>query len=233
MPEKPLKLRGKHSIMVVELELNDSLSSPNRSLFWVTSTTQESGDFFTAFCEKSSQLKLPGVPVRVRPDLVLSYKPSRSKVAIARRKKETMEQLDKLGHLVFPHWRIYVLDVDPDHPEPLLNRGTRNHVVYVGQTSKTIEARLLEHQGLSRGKEGEYTGGQSIEGRSPRLNAALTPSRRVFSYEDALDFEAEYSKQLRADGYRVLGDGLTEPAKRRRPGRLASSQTAAVGDSNE
>jgi hypothetical protein len=169
----------------------------------------------------------------VRPDLVLSYKPSRSKVAIARRKKETMEQLDKLGHLVFPHWRIYVLDVDPDHPEPLLDRGTRNHVVYVGQTSKAIATRLLEHQGLSRGKEGKYTGGQSIEGRNPRLNAALTPSRRVFSHDDALDFEAEYSKQLKADGYRVLGDGITEPAKRRRPGRLASSQTAEVGDSNE
>ena len=203
--------------MVVELGINDSLSSPSRSSFWVTSSTQEPEAFFIAFCEKSSRLKLPGVPVRVRPDLVLSYKPSRSKVAIARRKKETMEQLDKLGHLVFPHWRIYVLDVDPDHPEPLLDRGTRNHVVYVGQTSKTIEARLLEHQGLSRGKEGKYIGGQSIEGRTPRLNAALTPSRRVFSFDDALDFEAEYSKQLKADGYRVLGDGLTDPAKRRRP----------------
>ena len=202
--------------MVVELAINDSLSSLSKSSFWVTSSTQEPEAFFIAFCEKSSQLKLPGVPVRVRPDLVLSYKPSRSKVAIARRKKETMEQLDKLGHLVFPHWRIYVLDVDPDHPEPLLDRGTRNHVVYVGQTSKTIEARLLEHQGLSRGKEGKYIGGQSIEGRTPRLNAALTPSRRVFSFDDALDFEAEYSKQLKADGYRVLGDGLTDPAKRSR-----------------
>lgn len=214
--EKPLKLRGKHSIMVVELEINNSLSSPSKSSFWVTSTTQDPEAFFLAFCEKSSNLKLPGVPFRVRPDLVLDYKPSRSRAALARRLKETKERLDKLGHLVFPHWRIYVLDVDPDHPEPLLDRGTRNHVVYVGQTSKSIEARLLEHQGLRRGKEGRYIGGQSIEGRSPRLNVALTPSRRVFSNDDALDFEAEYSKQLKADGYRVLGDGLTEPAKRRR-----------------
>lgn len=203
--------------MVVELENNDSLSSPSRTSFWVTSSTQESADFFTAFCGKSSHLHLPGVPVRVRPDLVLDYKPSRSRAALARRLKETKERLDKLGHLVFPHWRIYVLDVDPDHPEPLLDRGTRNHVVYVGQTSKAIATRLLEHQGISRGKEGKYTGGQSIEGRNPRLNAALTPSRRIFSHDDALDFEAEYSEQLNADGYRVLGDGLTDPAKRRRP----------------
>ena len=203
--------------MVMELEVEKSLLSAGRSCFWVTSTTQATDDFFASFCDKSSQLNLPGVPVRVRPDLVLDYMPSRSRAAIARRKQETKERLDKLGHLVFPHWRIYVLDVDPDHPEPLLDRGARNHVVYVGQTSKTIEARLLEHQGLSRERDGKYTGGQSIEGRSPRLNAALTPSRRVFSYDDALDFEAEYSKHLKADGYRVLGDGLTDPAKRRRP----------------
>ena len=220
MSEMSPKLRGKHSIMVVELEIKNSLSSPSKSSFWVTSTTQDPEAFFLAFCEKSSNLKLPSVPLRVRPDLVLDYKPSRSRAALARRLKETKERLDKLGHSVFPHWRIYVLDVDPDHPEPLLDRGPRNHVVYVGQTSKTIETRLLEHQGLRRGKENRYIGGQSIEGRSPRLNAALTPTRRVFSLDDALDFEAEYSKQLKADGYRVLGDGLTDPAKRRGAGHL-------------
>jgi hypothetical protein len=205
--------------MVVELEINDSLSSPSKLSFWVTSTTQDLEAFFIAFCDKSSHLNLPGVPVRVRPDIVLNSNPSRSKVAIARRKKETKEQLDKLGHLVFPHWRIYVLDVDPDQPEPLLDRGARNHVVYVGQTSKEIEARLLEHQGLSRSKEGKYIGGPSIKGRSPQLNSSLTPSKRLFSVEDALDFEAEYSKQLKADGYRVLGVGLTDPAKRSRSAR--------------
>jgi len=203
--------------MVVELGINDSLSSPSRSSFWVTSSTQEPEAFFIAFCEKSSHWNLPGVPVRVRPDLLLDYKPSRSRAAIARRLKETKERLDKLGHLVFPHWRVYVLDVDPEHPEPLLDRGARNHVVYVGQTSKTVEERLLEHQGLRRGKEGRYIGGQSIEGRSPRLNVALTPLTRVFSRNDALDYEAEVSKQLEGEGYRVLGDGLTDPAKRRRP----------------
>ncbi len=216
MIEKPLKLRGKHSIMVVELEADGNHLAVGKNPLWVTSTSQEVDEFFTAFCDKSSQLNLPGVPIHVRPDLVLDYKPSRSRAALARRLKETKERLDKLGHLVFPHWRIYVLDVDPDHPEPLLDRGTRNHVVYVGQTSKAIETRLLEHQGLRRGKENRYIGGQSIEGRSPRLNAALTPSRRVFSFDDALDFEAEYSKQLKAYGYRVLGDGLTDPAKRSR-----------------
>jgi hypothetical protein len=214
--EKPLKLRGKHSIMVVELEADENLSAVGKNPLWVTSTSLEVDEFFTAFCDKSSQLNLPGVHMRVRPDLVLDYKPSRSRAALARRLKETKQRLDKLGHLVFPHWRIYVLDVDPDQPEPLLDRGTRNHVVYVGQTSKAIEARLLEHQGLSRSKEGKYIGGPSINGRSPQLNSSLTPSKRLFSVEDALDFEAEYSRQLKADGYRVLGDGLTEPAKRRR-----------------
>lgn len=213
MPDKSLKLRGKHSIMVVEL---DSQGDSEKASLYVTSSSQSPEKFFERLIAQQDEVSLPGRPIGLRQELVLGYKPSRSKSAIQRRLKETKQRLDKLGFEVFPYWRIYVLDVDPDKPEPLLDRGKRNHVVYVGQTSKTIEMRLLEHQGLRRGKDGRYLGGPSIEGRSPKLNTDLTPENRVFSLEDALAFETEYSMKLKDLEYRVLGDGLTDPDKKRR-----------------
>ena len=213
MPDKSLKLRGKHSIMVVEL---DSQGESEKASLYVTSSSQSPEKFFERLIAQQDEVSLPGRPIGLRQELVLGYKPSRSKSAIQRRLKETKQRLDKLGFEVFPYWRIYVLDVDPDKPEPLLDRGKRNHVVYVGQTSKTIEMRLLEHQGLRRGKDGRYLGGPSIEGRSPQLNRDLTPEDRVFSLEDALAFETEYSMKLKDLEYRVLGDGLTDPDKKRR-----------------
>ena len=217
MTEELPKLRGKHSIVVVELETPKNHTNLESLYLYVTSSSQPPETFFAALMDRSADMKLPGVPIRLRQDLVSNYKPSRSRSAIARRLKETKQRLDKLGFEVFPHWRIYVLDVDPDKPEPLLDRGRRNHVVYVGQTSKAIETRLLEHQGVRRGKDDCFLGGPSIEGRSPRLNTELTPDGRVFSLEDALALETKYSRQLKDLEYRVLGDGLTDPEKKRRP----------------
>ena len=213
MPDKSLKLRGKHSIMVVEL---DSQRDSKKTRLYVTSSSQSPEKFIERLIAQQDELNLPGKPVGLRQELVLGYKPSRSKSPIQRRLKETKQRLDKLGFEVFPYWRIYVLDVDPDKPEPLLDRGKRNHVVYVGQTSKTIEMRLFEHQGLRRGKDGRYLGAPSIEGRSPQLNTDLTPEDRVFSLEDALAFETEYSMKLKDLEFRVLGDGLTDPDKKRK-----------------
>jgi len=199
--------------MVVEL---DSQGESTKARLYVTSSSQSPEKFFERLIAQQDELSLPGRPIGLRQELVLGYKPSRSKSAIQPRLKETKQRLDKPGFEVFPHWRIYVLDVDPDKPEPLLDRGKRNHVVYVGQTSKSIEMRLLEHQGLRRGKDGRYLGGPSIEGRNPKLNTDLTPDDRAFSLDDALELETEYSMKLKDLEYRVLGDGLTDPTKRRR-----------------
>lgn len=213
MTDDSTKFRGKHSIIVVEL---DSRGEDNKPFLYVTSSSLSPQKFLESLLTRQMELRMPGNPVGLRQELVLGYKPSRNKSAIQRRLKETKQRLDKLGFEVFPYWKIYVLDVDPDRPEPLLDRGKRNHVVYVGQTSKSIETRLLEHQGLRRGKDGRYLGGPSIEGRSPQLNTDLTPDDRVFSLEDALALETEYSQKLESLGYRVLGDGLTDPAKKKR-----------------
>lgn len=216
MTEESVKLRGKHSIMVVEVDTQENSKNSSKRHLYVTSSSQSPEKFLESLLVRQRELSLPGTPVGLRQELVFDYKPSRNKSAIKRRLKETKERIYKLGFEVFPHWRIYVLDVDPDKPEPLLDRGKKNHVVYVGQTSKAIETRLLEHQGVRRGKENRYLGGPSIEGRTPQFNTSLTPEDRVFSLEDALALETEYSKQLKDLGYRVLGDGLTDPEKKRR-----------------
>jgi hypothetical protein len=216
------KLRGKHFIVVIEITPAASSPESAKSHFWVTSTSLNPESCLESLRERSSGAGFAGDLLQVRPDLVSNYKPSRSRTAIQRRLKETSERLVGLGHEVYPRWHVYVLDVDPEKPRriPDHKRGRRNHVVYVGQTSKSIEERLLEHQGVSRGKKDNFVGGQSIKGRSPRLNRSLTPTKRLFSLEDALKFETEHSKKLEDDGYGVLGDGLTEAVKRRGKGHL-------------
>lgn len=209
-------MRGKHSIVVVELDVPRDEKTAGKACLYVASSSQTPQSFFESLLIRQTDLRLPGRPQKLRQELVLNYKPSRSRAAVNRRLKETRELLDGLGYEVVPHWRVYVLDVNPDFPKPLLDRGEKNHVVYVGQTSNDIEKRLLQHQGVVRGKTGKYLGAPSIEGRNPRVNIELTPEQRVFSESDALRFETEYSVKLRDAGYRVLGDGLTDPAKRRR-----------------
>jgi hypothetical protein len=151
--------------------------------------------------------------------LVYNYKPSRSAKAIARRLDETKTRLARLGHAingVESVWSLYVLDVNADIEPSLKNRGKRNHVVYVGQTSKSIEIRLKEHRGELSGKNNKYLGAPSIKGRDPKLNHRLTPKKKLFTEEDAILHEAKLAHKLKAAEYRVLGDGLTDPAKRTR-----------------
>jgi len=55
-----------------------------------------------------------------------------------------------------------------------------------------------------------------VVANSSSLIEALTPEERAFSEEDALTLETKNAKKLEELGYRVLVDGLTDPAKRKR-----------------
>jgi len=216
MSDEPKKLRTKHLIMVVELDCQTTVTKYQKPCVYVTSSSQSPDKFFEDFLMRHAELNLPGKPVRLAQELVFQYKPSKSKRAIERRRKETSERLNKLGYEVFPQWRVYVLDVDPDNPKPIpaKHRGKRNHVVYVGQTSNDILTRLKQHQG-ELGKDGRNLVARDTKGRSLRINWDLTPNVRLFSKQDAEKFERDYSLKLKHDEYGVLGDGLTDPAKKR------------------
>ena len=170
MSREHSKLRQRHTIIVLELDSQEGREVSEKSYLYVTSSSQQPEKFFEDLLVQQTNLNLPGKPIRLLQDLVHNYKPSRRKDVVARRLKETKERLDEIGYIVFPHWRVYVLDVDPNSPEPLLDRGEKNHVVYVGQTSKDIETRLLEHQGKRRDKDNRYLGAQKTKGRNPQIN---------------------------------------------------------------
>ena len=210
------KLRAAHSIVALELESLTPTSRQKRETVYISSTSMEPEEFLAAMQKKFPDSSLPGKPIRTRQELVNNYRPSKSKSAVERRRKETSERLHKLGYEVYPQWRVYVLDIDPDNPKPIpaKDRGERNHVVYVGQTSNDITTRLKQHQGQP-GKDGRYLVARDTKGRSLRINWDLTPDERVFSKQDAEKFERDYSLKLEHDGYGVLGDGLTDPAKKR------------------
>jgi hypothetical protein len=213
MIELKLKYRNKHEIVVVQLDVPQHDRRHDTPHVYVTSTSLAPENFLKSRIEEVRDSWLPGRPAQLRQDLVPGYKSSRSKRAIERRLKETRMRLTGLGYVVFPSWRVYVLDVDPDGPTRIIDRGLRNHVVYVGRTSKDLHTRLLEHRGEKLGKNNTYLGAPRTKGRNPRLNHEFTPTTQVFCQEDALELERTYSQWLDAEGYRVLGDGMTDPSK--------------------
>lgn len=212
-------MRAKRQVVVVELDVASTTRNPQKPHLYVVSTAKTPEKFFESLIAEGAPSWLPGKPVRLRQNLVLNYKPSRSAKAIDRRLVETKTRLARLGHAingVESVWSLYVLDVNPDVEPPLKNRGKRNHVVYVGQTSKPIDIRLKEHRGDQCGKNNKYLGAPSVRGRDPRLNRRLTPKKKLFTEKDAIKHEAKLAHKLKAAEYRVLGDGLTDPSKRTR-----------------
>jgi len=217
-PERK-RFRSPRFVIAVELDDNAKICVPGKPHLYVAVSQLEPSQFLDSLLRPASKMKLPGKPLRLRQDLIPKYKPSRESTVIARRLAETRQALRQRGHAVngdYKVWSVYVLDLDPDNPTPIVDRGKKNHVVYVGQTSKEIETRLHEHRGEAFGKSGKYLGSRRIKGRNPTINKSLTPKKKLFSQRDAEKFEVEYSHKLHKAGYRVLGDGLTDPAKRSR-----------------
>ena len=212
-------VRAKRHVVVIELDVVSTTRNPKKPHLYVVSTANTHERFFESLVIEGAPSWLPGKPVRLRQNLVFKYKPSRSAKAIDRRLDETKTRLARLGHAingVESVWSLYVLDVNADIDPPLKDRGKRNHVVYVGQTSKSIEIRLKEHRGELSGKNKKHLGAPSIKGRDPKLNHRLTPKKKLFTEKDAILHEAKLAHKLKAAEYRVLGDGLTDPSKRTR-----------------
>lgn len=206
-------------VIAVELDESAMTCVPGKPHLYVTVSQLEPTQFLDSLMSPASKLKLPGKPLRLRQDLIPKYKPSRESTVIARRLAEAKQALRQLGHAVNGDcrvWSVYVLDLDPDNPIPIVDRGKKNHVVYVGQTSKDTETRLKEHLGEAFGKSGRYLGSRRTKGRNPTINKSLTPKKKCFSQLDAEKFEVEYSHKLQKAGYRVLGDGLTDPEKKQK-----------------
>jgi hypothetical protein len=213
------RFKSPRFVIAVELDKIAETCVSGKPHLYVTISALAPTQFLESLLTPDNRLKLPGKPLKLRQDLIPKYKPSREPTVVKRRLSETKQALRRRGHAVNGDcrvWSVYVLDLDPYNPTPIVDRGKKNHVVYVGQTSKDIGVRLKEHRGEAFGKNGKYLGSRRTKGRNPKINKYLTLSKKFFSQLDAENVEVEYSHKLKKDGYRVLGDGLTDPAKRSR-----------------
>jgi hypothetical protein len=85
----------------------------------------------------------------------------------------------------------------------------------VGQTSKTPEARYLQHKKQDGSKKNLSS--RAVFQRGIGLNYGLMPLKNVYTKNAALRLEAELSLKLQKRGYRVFGDGLTRAQKNTKP----------------
>ena len=205
--------------MVIELT-EGARRVPDRPHLYVLRTQRTPEAVLKTVQDGNGPKWITGTAKALRSDLVPRCKPTKKLKVAEESVRRLKTDLARQGFAIngdSKTWHVYVLDIDVDVPPPIINRGKKNHVVYVGQTSKKIETRLKEHRGEALGKSGKYLGSRRTKGRNPRINRSLTPKKTCFTRVEAEKFEAQYSHKLKKAGYRVLGDGLANPTKKRNP----------------
>ena len=207
------------NIVVIELT-EGTRRVPDRPHLYVLRTQRTPEAVLKSVQEGNGPKWITGTAKALRNDLVPKYKLTRKLKVAEERVKRLKTDLARQGFAINSDsktWRVYVLDIDADvaPPIPMKNRGKLGKVVYVGQTSLTLSAREARHRGAPT-KAGRYIGGRKSKGRVLKLNREMTPTKQLFTEDDAKKFEVEYSHKLEMAGYRVLGDGLTDPKKKKR-----------------
>lgn len=198
-----------YSLVVIELT-GGQLRRPNKPHLLVAQTLRLPHQVLSSVRDGNGPKWIKGQAKTLRPDLIPNYKPTRKKEVADRRLENLKTALARKGFAIngdSKTWRVYVLDVDADVAPPIKNRGKLNKVVYVGQTSTSLETRLRQHQG-QLSESGRYIGSRKVKGRNPTLNRRLTPSKVVFTVEDARALETSTHRKLQRQGYRVLGDTI-------------------------
>jgi hypothetical protein len=207
-----------HNIVVIELAEGER-RIPHLPHLYVVRTQRTPEAVLTSLQEGKGPKWITGNARGLRTDLIPRYKPTRKLEVAEERVKRLKADLARQGFAINGDakiWRIYVLDVDADVPPPIpiKSRGKLGKVVYVGQTSLTLSKREARHRGAPT-KAGRYIGGRKSRGRNPKLNTALTPDKQLFTEADAKKFESQTAHKLKRLGYRVLGDGLTSPTRKK------------------
>lgn len=200
---------------IVVIELDGSFKKcTDKPHLYVTFTSKEPKQLLEYLQAGNGPKWLRGRAVSLMPKLVPGFKPTRSVSVAKRRVKELCASLKAKGYAVNQDsevYTVYVIDLDIDKPTKMKNIGKKKQAVYVGQTTKTPEARYLQHKkqdGSSRNLSSRV-----VFQRGIGLNYGLMPSKRVYTKDVALNLEAEISIKLHNRGYRVFGDGLTRALK--------------------
>jgi hypothetical protein len=203
-PNKP------HNLVVIELA-GEKRRIAGKPHLYVLRTQRSPDAIFHEMVQGKGPKWIVGTAKTLRSDLVPNYKPTLKRDVAEERLKKIKLELARKGFAIngdTSTWRVYVLDVDSCPPPKKCQKPGR--CVYVGQTSATLQHRLAQHNGETRSKSGKYIGAPSIKGCSVKLNQRLTPSKILFTLDDAQLFETEIHLKLKRKKYDVRGDIRTD-----------------------
>lgn len=204
---------------IVVIELDGSFKKcTDKPHLYVTFTSKDPEQLLEYLQAGSGPKWIRGRAVALLPKLVPGFKPTRSTKVAKHRVRELVASLKTLGYAVNQDstvYTVYVIDLDIDKPTKLKNIGRSGRAIYVGQTSKTPEARYLQHKKQDGSKKNLSS--RAVFQRGIGLNYGLMPLKNVYTKSAALRLEAEMSLKLHNRGYRVFGDGLTRALKNTKP----------------
>jgi hypothetical protein len=204
------QLETKTPINLLVVELNEPKGrKPEKPHLYIALTSLNTDVAFQRLKEGEGPTWLLGNVAKLRNDLIPHYRETRKRGVAEDRLEKLKKDLSRQGFGVNGDskvWVVYVLDVDPDTEPIILDRGKNGKVIYVGQTSTTRELRAEQHAGRVLSKSGKHIGAPSTKGRNPVLNLWLSPTKELYTEDDAIVFESVTHKRLIDIGYRVLGD---------------------------
>jgi hypothetical protein len=195
-----------HNLIVIELA-GEKRRTPGKPHVYLLRTQRSPDAVFQDMVQGKGPKWITGTAKTLRNDLVPNYKPTFKRDVAEGRLAKLKLELARKGFAIngdTSTWRVYVLDVDSCPPRKKCRKPGR--CVYVGQTSATLQYRLAQHNGEVRSKSGKYIGAPSIRGCSVKLNRRLTPSKILFTLDDAELFETEVHLRLERQNYEVRGD---------------------------
>jgi len=187
-------------VLVVELDDIVARRDPDKPNLYVGLTIEEPATRYERLKMGYGPAWLQGHLVRLRGDLVSGPFLSRDDARLECR--TAIRCLRSEGYTVNRDtrvWTVYVIEMDP--------KGCKDPgkgFVYVGETSKTPEARYEEHIKGKRNKRGRLYS-RAVRKYGKRLRIDLAPEIRYFDGRSSKAAEKRWARKLKDEGYKVVG----------------------------
>jgi predicted GIY-YIG superfamily endonuclease len=187
-------------VLVVELDDVVPRRDPDKPNLYVGLTIEEPAVRYVRLKKGHGPAWLQGHLVGLRDDLVSG--PFLSRDDAKRECRIAIRCLRSEGYTVNRDtrvWTVYVIELDP--------KGCRDPgkgYVYVGETSKTPEARYKEHLKGKRSKRGRLYS-RSVRKYGRRLRMDLAPKFRYYDAASSKAAEKRWARKLTDEGYKVAG----------------------------
>ena len=200
MPPEPIGAAANYWVFVVELLDVVPRRCPSKPNLFVGITTGEPELRVADLKAGKGPEWLRGNVVRLRSDLMPSSNGSRA--SADRKYAARVNNLKAQGFTVNRDttvWTVYVVELD----ETAISNPGKGYV-YVGETSKTAEERLLEHKSGKRNGSGPLFS-RVVHKHGIRLRPDLAPTRKYFSQALSKKAESDCHKLLVKRGFVAKG----------------------------